>query len=102
MPSGTPHSPPAHGGYGARKAELRRRFRRLAGQLEGIERMVEDDRYCPDVLTQLSAAAAALDGIGYLLVREHIAHCVREGTERGEGDAYMDELIAVIRRFAGR
>ena len=95
-------NPPAHGGYAPRKPELRRRFRRLAGQLEGIERMIEEERYCPDVLVQLSAAAAALDGIGYLLVREHIAHCVREGTDRGEGSEYLDELIGVIRRFAGR
>jgi DNA-binding FrmR family transcriptional regulator len=54
------------------------------------------------VLTQLSAAMAALQKIGYILLRDHIGHCVQEGISAGEGEAYLNELIATIERFSGR
>jgi DNA-binding FrmR family transcriptional regulator len=54
------------------------------------------------VLVQLSAAIAALEKIGYILLRDHVQHCVADGITRGEGDAYLDELMATIRRFSGR
>jgi CsoR family transcriptional regulator, copper-sensing transcriptional repressor len=98
-------APPAvrrSGSYQASKEELAKRFRRVIGQICGIAQMVEDERYCPEVLTQLSAAAAALDKIGYILLHDHVRHCVAEGIERGEGDAYMEELMTVIQRFTGR
>lgn len=97
-------SPPlrARGSYQASKAELLRRFRRVTGQVEGIAGMVEDERYCPEVLTQLAAAIAGLEKIGFILLRDHVQHCVAEGIEAGQGDAYLDELLATIQRFAGR
>jgi DNA-binding FrmR family transcriptional regulator len=64
--------------------------------------MVEDERYCPEVLTQLSAAIAALEKIGFILLRDHVKHCVADGINAGEGDAYLDELVATIKRFSGR
>ncbi len=64
--------------------------------------MVEEERYCPEVLTQLSAAIAGLEKIGFILLRDHVRHCVAEGINAGEGDAYLDELIAAIQRFSGR
>lgn len=79
-----------------------RRFRRLEGQIAGVAQMVEAERYCPEVLVQLSAAIAALEKIGYILLRDHVHHCVAEGMAAGHGDAYLDELIATIKRFAGR
>jgi DNA-binding FrmR family transcriptional regulator len=92
----------ARGSYQASKGDILRRFNRLKGQIAGIAQMVEDERYCPEVLTQLSAAIAALEKIGFILLREHVQHCVADGIEAGDGDAYLDELIATIQRFSGR
>lgn len=92
----------SRGSYQASKDELLVRFNRVAGQLEGIRTMVDDERYCPEVLTQLSAAIAALEKIGYILLRDHIQGCVADGIREGKGDDYMDELMAIVQRFAGR
>jgi DNA-binding FrmR family transcriptional regulator len=90
------------GRYQANKHQLLTRFSRATGQINGIAQMVEEERYCPEVLIQLSAAVAALEKIGYVLLRDHVKHCVAEGIERGEGEEYLDELISVIQRFSGR
>jgi DNA-binding FrmR family transcriptional regulator len=90
------------GSYQASKQDLLRRFSRLNGQVSGISQMVDDERYCPEVLTQLSAAIAALEKIGFILLRDHVKHCVADGIKAGEGDAYLDELVATIQRFSGR
>ncbi len=90
------------GSYQASKEELTARFSRLQGQISGIARMVEEERYCPDVLTQISSAVAALEKIGFILLREHIAHCVADDVAHGRRDETVDELMAVVHRFAGR
>lgn len=90
------------GSYQASKQELAARFSRLQGQISGIARMIEEERYCPEVLTQISSAVAALEKIGFLLLREHIAGCVLEDASRGRVDEAVDELMAVVHRFAGR
>lgn len=90
------------GSYQASKDELLVRFNRVAGQLEGIRTMVDEERYCPEVLTQLSAAIAALEKIGFILLRDHIQGCVSDGIREGKGDDYMDELMAIVQRFSGR
>ncbi len=90
------------GSYQANKQDLLRRFNRLNGQIAGISQMVEHERYCPEVLTQLSAAIAGLEKIGFILLRDHVKHCVAEGIHAGQGEAYLDELIATIQRFSGR
>ena len=90
------------GSYQASKAELLTRFRRLNGQLLGIAQMIEAERYCPDVLVQLSSVIAALEKVGFILLRDHVQHCVADGIARGEGDAYMDELMATVERFSRR
>lgn len=92
----------ARGSYQADKPDLLRRLARVNGQVGGIATMVEDERYCPDVLIQLAAAIAALEKIGFVLLRDHVQNCVVEGVAAGEGDAYLDELIATVQRFAGR
>ena len=92
----------SRGSYQASKEELLVRFNRVAGQLDGIRTMVDDERYCPEVLTQLSAAIAALEKIGYILLRDHIQGCVADGIREGKGDDYMDELMAIVQRFSGR
>lgn len=100
------HTPAAplrtSGSYQASKADLLRRFNRVGGQVAGIAEMVEEERYCPEVLTQLSAAIAGLEKIGFILLRDHVHHCVADGISAGDGDAYLDELMATIQRFAGR
>ncbi len=90
------------GNYQASKQELLLRFNRVLGQVSGISRMVEEERYCPEVLVQIRSVTAALDQIGYLLLREHLAHCVSDGIRNGEGDAYLDEVMEVIRGFSRR
>ena len=108
MAATTPPRPAApaplqtRGSYQSSKADLLRRFRRVNGQVTGIAQMVDDERYCPEVLTQLSAAMAGLEKIGFILLRDHIQHCVTDGVSSGQGDAYLDELLATIQRFSGR
>ena len=90
------------GSYQADSVAIQRRFARVQGQIDGVRQMVDDERYCPEVLVQLSAAIAGLEKIGYMLLRDHIAHCVVDGVKRGEGEKYLDELLATMQRFSGR
>ncbi len=90
------------GSYQASKQELLARFSRIEGQIRGISQMVEEERYCPEVLTQLSASIAGLEKIGFILLRDHIGHCVVDDVTAGHGEQTLDELIAVIHRFSGR
>ncbi len=88
-------------GYGATKDALRNRLRRIEGQVRGVQGMVEDDRYCIDVLTQISAIQAALDKVALGLLDEHARHCV----VRAEGDEQADktdELMAAVGRLMRR
>lgn len=78
------------------------RLRRATGQVAGIQRMVEEERYCVDVLLQIAAARAALDGVGKLILGAHVETCVAEafaGGGRGERQRKMDELMEVFARF---
>ncbi len=88
-------------GYTATKDQLLKRLRRIEGQVRGIEGMVEDDRYCIDVLTQISAVQAALDKVALGLLDGHARHCVIGG----EADAQDDragELMAAVGRLMRR
>ena len=82
-------------GYTANKDQLLKRLRRVEGQVRGIERMVEDDRYCIDVLTQIGAIQAALDKVGLGLLDDHVHHCVMEA-ERGAREERTDELMSAV------
>lgn len=88
-------------GYKTDKAALLKRLARIEGQVRGVSRMVEEERYCIDVLTQIGAIEAALDKVALGLIDEHTRHCVvrAEGDERTEK---VDELIAALGRFVGR
>ncbi|MGH9159856.1 MAG: metal-sensitive transcriptional regulator [Vicinamibacteraceae bacterium] len=81
------------------KAANLRRLRRIEGQVRGLHRMVEEDRYCPDILVQLSAAQEALRHVGRALMANHLRHCVtealREGSD-GRVEATYDELLELI------
>jgi DNA-binding FrmR family transcriptional regulator len=88
-------------GYTATKDQLRKRLRRIEGQVRGVQGMVEDDRYCIDVLTQISAIQAALDKVALGLLDEHARHCVM-GAEGGERVEKTDELLAAVGRLMRR
>ena len=99
---GMASSPPtsSHDRADADKAALLKRLRRVEGQVRGIAKMVEDDRYCIDVLTQLSAVRAAVDRVGLEVIGEHVRHCVVHAPEGQRGDR-ADELAAALARFVG-
>ncbi len=94
-------STPARG-YTATKDQLLARLRRIEGQIRGIEGMVQEDRYCIDILTQISAAQAALDKVALGLLDEHAHHCVMGVSSAGERDEKTDELMAAVGRLMRR
>jgi CsoR family transcriptional regulator, copper-sensing transcriptional repressor len=81
-------------GYVHQKEALLRRLRRIEGQVRGVERMVDDERYCVEILDQIAAARTALEQVGLRLLEDHARHCVREGR------ADVEELMAAVQRFA--
>lgn len=83
--------------------KARRRIRRIAGQVAGVERMIEDDRYCVDILLQVAAVRAALDGMGKVLLSSHVETCVAGALKSGkpkERERKIEELMEVFSRFA--
>ena len=89
-------------GYAMNKKHLRDRLRRIEGQVRGLQRMVDEDQYCIDVLTQVNSAVSALRSVGMGLLDDHVRHCVRESMETGDADAKIEELLAAVARFAGK
>jgi DNA-binding FrmR family transcriptional regulator len=90
-------------GYSARKDALVKRLHRVEGQVRGIERMVNGDRYCIDILTQLGAVKTALDNLAYQILNDHVNHCVTRAITSGneeEAAAKTEELLAAVQRFA--
>jgi DNA-binding FrmR family transcriptional regulator len=97
-----PASTQARGyGYTASKEQLTKRLRRIEGQVRGVEGMVEDDRYCIDILTQIGAIQAALDKVALGLLDDHTRHCVM-GAEAGDQAAKTEELMAAVGRLMRR
>src|SRR5213592_2738632 len=88
-------------GYAATKDQLLTRLRRVEGQVRGVAGMVEADRYCIDVLTQISAVQAALDKVALGLLDEHARHCVIDGPNDAKAQR-ADELMAAVARLARR
>jgi DNA-binding FrmR family transcriptional regulator len=89
-------------GYSATRDQLLARLRRIEGQIRGIEGMVEDDRYCIDILTQISAAQAALDKVALGLLDDHAHHCVVGAQSADERDAKTAEMMAAVGRLMRR
>jgi DNA-binding FrmR family transcriptional regulator len=89
-------------GYTATKDQLQTRLRRIEGQVRGIEKMVEEDRYCIDVLTQISAIQAALDKVGLGLLDGHVRHCVTTAAQEGRSEQMSTELMAAVGRLMRR
>jgi DNA-binding FrmR family transcriptional regulator len=91
----------AHGYIKAKDKELlQNRLRRIEGQVRGVQRMVDDEAYCVDVLTQIASVVSALEKVGAILLKDHVEHCVRESIEKGEdADEKIEELTAAVERF---
>src|SRR6187200_1829631 len=92
------HDHHSHASYAEHKAKIQTRLRRLEGQVRGVQRMIEEDAYCVDVLTQLSAIIAAARGVGMLVLEDHIRGCV-VGAPEEEREERLDELTQAIERF---
>jgi CsoR family transcriptional regulator, copper-sensing transcriptional repressor len=87
-------------GYTADKEKLQARLRRVEGQVRGLQRLVDEDAYCIDVLTQISAVNAALRGVAVLLLDDHLRHCLRDAAKsEQEGDAIVTEATEAIERL---
>jgi len=81
------------------KEDLIRRLKKVEGQVKGIQRMVENDKYCMDVLVQITAARAALTKVGTLMLEQHTRGCVRNAIENDKGDEMIQELVLIIEKF---
>jgi DNA-binding FrmR family transcriptional regulator len=93
----------AHAGYTGDKPALVKRLHRIEGQVRGIERMIEEERYCVDVLTQIAAVTTALESLAYRILDDHVAHCVTGALASGDPDvaeAKSRELLEAVHRFS--
>lgn len=88
-------------GYAISKDDYLKRLRRAEGQVRGLQRLIEEDTYCIDVLTQISSVTKALQAVGLGLLDEHIRHCVRDAAEQSEaeGDTKVAEAVAAVERL---
>ena len=89
-------------GYMASKDQLLKRLHRIEGQVRGIERMIEEDRYCTDIITQIAAVQAALDKVALGLLDGHARHCVADGKAGGGSEELTDELMGAVARLMRR
>ena len=90
-------------GYAADVDALRKRLRRIEGQVRGVGRMVDDDRYCIDILTQIAAIDTALQSVALKLLEDHVSHCVAGALAAGdprEAEVKSQELLEAVQRFA--
>ncbi|TMK58994.1 MAG: metal-sensitive transcriptional regulator [Actinobacteria bacterium] len=88
-----------HPGYIENKEQVKNRLRRISGQIGGIERMVDEERYCIDILTQISAAQAAIDKVALALLDEHTRHCVVGAGSAAEREAKTEEMMDAVGRL---
>jgi DNA-binding FrmR family transcriptional regulator len=89
-------------GYTPEKQALIKRLHRIEGQVRGLERMLEEDRYCIDILTQIAAVTTALEAVGLKILEEHVNHCVTHALASGDEQAAAEksrELLAAVQRF---
>jgi CsoR family transcriptional regulator, copper-sensing transcriptional repressor len=89
--------------HGYDKEALKKRLHRIEGQVRGIERMVDDDRYCIDILTQVGAVRTALESLALEVLEEHVTHCVHDALASGNEQIVTEksqELLAAVERFA--
>ncbi|WP_269465544.1 MULTISPECIES: metal-sensing transcriptional repressor [unclassified Anoxybacillus] len=80
--------------------DLLKRLKRIEGQVRGVQKMIEDHRYCVDILVQISAITAALNKVGLNLLERHVSHCVSKAIRDGNGEESIRELMDVFKQFA--
>ena len=88
--------------HGYDKAAMKKRLHRIEGQVRGIERMVDEDRYCVDILTQVAAVETALESLALHLLEDHVSHCVSDALASGDAEvasAKSRELLSAVQRF---
>ena len=78
------------------------RLKKIEGQIRGIARMVENEKYCIDVVNQITAAEKALHGVARIIMKRHVESCVTEAIQKGQGQAKIDELIETVYKFSTR
>ena len=88
--------------YSATKDQLLARLKRIEGQTRGVQKMVDEERYCIDVLTQISAIQAALDKVALGLLDDHVKHCVVGGAGPGSQEELTEEMMAAVGRLLAR
>lgn len=101
---------PDHAGHGEHfrhsytkdRRDLLNRLRRIEGQARGIQRLVENEAYCLDILQQVEALTSAADGVSMLVLEDHIDGCLNHAIRSGQGQPYVDEVMSVVRRALGR
>ncbi|WLD94796.1 metal-sensing transcriptional repressor [Alkalihalobacillus sp. AL-G] len=82
------------------KIKLQNRLKRIEGQVRGLQKMVDENRYCMDILVQISAINSALKQVGFSLMERHTKTCVKHSLESGNGDDYVEELMDIIKQFS--
>ncbi|MBP1948624.1 metal-sensing transcriptional repressor [Virgibacillus litoralis] len=82
------------------KQAVANRLKRIEGQVRGIQKMVEEDRYCIDILVQISAINAALKKVGFSIAERHTKHCISDAVQSGNGNEAIDELLEVLKQFS--
>jgi len=82
------------------KKAIVNRLKRIEGQVRGIQKMVEEDRYCIDILVQISAIQAALKKVGFTISERHMKHCVAHALKTGDGEEAIEELLDVMKHFS--
>lgn len=101
VPGNEPSEDTVNPGYGDNKEAVQKRLRRIEGQIRGLQRMVDEDRYCIDVLGQISAATRALQSVALELLNDHMEHCVSDAVKDGGNEAKvkLNEASAAIARL---
>lgn len=85
-------------GYAEHREDLLLRLRKMEGQVRGLQRMIEQDRYCLDIVTQISALTAAAREVEVLVLEDHLRSCVRDAVEEGSGESAIREMTTVLRK----
>jgi DNA-binding FrmR family transcriptional regulator len=85
--------------YGSDKSKILARLRRIEGQTRGLQRMVDEEKYCVDILTQVASVQSALEQVSLLLMESHLRYCVSEAAQEGEGEEKVREMVDVLRHY---
>ena len=85
--------------YGSDKSKILARLRRIEGQTRGLQRMIEEEKYCVDILTQVASVQSALEQVSLLLMESHLRYCVTEAVQEGKGEEKVREMVDVLRHY---